>query len=55
MKIEVLENVLSGINEKTLDSVLSERHKRMEEGRMSASISETKRKSFFSLKKAIQS
>ena len=53
MKIEVLENVLSGINEKTLDSVLSERHKRMEKGRMSASVSETKRKSFFSLKKAI--
>lgn len=53
MKIEVLENALSGINEKTLDSVLSERHKRMEKGRMSASVSETKRKSFFSLKKAI--
>ena len=53
MKIEVLENVLSGINEKTLDSVLSERHKRMEKGRMSASVSETKCKSFFLLKKAI--
>ena len=50
MKIDVLENALSGINEKTLDNVLNERHKRMEKEETNAPVTATERKSLFSFK-----